>query len=68
MHVDDASRRSWSRQLKSKSDALAVFQLLRAQLERDRWPWKLAYVQTDSESIYTSTDFKDYENNPATAL
>ena len=54
LFVDDFSRKSWLQFLKSKKDAGPGLLELKRTLENEKFPLRLAFVRTDSESIYAA--------------
>jgi hypothetical protein len=60
LSVDDFTRVSHLDLLTSKGDVLTRFSDLKKLLDNQHSPWKLAFVRTDNEFVYTSNDWIDY--------
>ena len=58
--VDDFTRVSHITLLKQKDQVLTEFIDLKKLLDNQHSPWKLAYVRTDNEFVYTSNKWIDY--------
>ena len=58
--VDDYTRESHLDVLDSKSESFSSFNLLRKHLDNKHAPWKLAFMRSDAESIYSTPEWKAY--------
>ena len=66
--VDDYTRRSWLQHLVSKDEVFAKFLLLKAVLEKDKSPWRVAIIRIDRQSIYISITWTQHRESPDTAM
>ena len=60
LYVDDFTRLSHLDLLSSKGDVLTHFSDLKKLLDNQHSPWKLAYVRSDNEFVYTSNKWMDF--------
>ena len=55
MFVDDFSGKMWAEELKTKDLAFPAFKSLKAKLENEKYPLKLAFFRTDADRLKEST-------------
>jgi hypothetical protein len=60
LYVDDYTRVSHIDLLKTKDEVLTHFSDLKKLLDNQHSPWKLAYVRSDNEFVYTSNKWIEY--------
>jgi hypothetical protein len=61
--VDEKSRRHWAQKMPDKSRCLETFDTLVKHLENERAPLKVAFHRTDAESVYATTEWKQYRKD-----
>jgi hypothetical protein len=54
LYVEDYTGESWLDVLKSKSDNLTAWIVLKMHLENEHAPWKYSFIKTDGEPVYKS--------------
>jgi hypothetical protein len=58
--LDDNTRESHLCVLDDKSEAFSEWITLKTHLDNVHYPWKVAFIRTDNESVYTSTAWNDH--------
>jgi hypothetical protein len=60
LYVDDYTRASYLDVLESKSDCFSSWIDLQKHLENKHAPWKIAFLRTDSEPLYTTPQWENH--------